>query len=60
VIVNRSPGRDRITLEAVSAPGRVTYAENLSGTPADGIVDAEGNLAGPYRSHLGTRGHGLP
>jgi hypothetical protein len=60
VIVNRSSGRDRITLESVSVPGRVTYTENLTGAPADGIVDAGGNLTGPYRSHLGTRGHGLP
>jgi len=57
VIINSNAGRDHITLESVSAPDRVQYSENLTGTPNDRIVDAEGNLIGVHRSRVGTHGH---
>jgi hypothetical protein len=60
VIVNDGAGQDRIALENVTAGDRIHYAENLAGTMADGVVDAEGNLIGDYRKHAGTRGHQLP
>lgn len=60
VIINSSEGTDHIDLEAVSDPSRITYSENLTGTFADAIVDADGNLQGSYTSYLGTRGHAIP
>ena len=60
VIVNVASGKDGISFENVSDPTRVVSTENLSGSPADGIVDAQGNLLGTYRSFLGKRGHLLP
>lgn len=60
VIVNLGSGTDRVSFEAVSDPSRVVFAENLAGGPGDGIVDAEGNLVGSYRSYIGKRGHQLP
>lgn len=60
VIVNLGSGADRVRFESVSDPSRVVFAENLAGGPADGIVDAEGNLVGTYRSQIGKRGHQLP
>jgi len=49
-----------VSFEAVNDPSRVVFSENLGGNPADGIVDAEGNLIGSYRSFVGRRGHQLP
>jgi hypothetical protein len=60
VIVNLGSGAERVRFEAVSDPSRVVFAENLVGSPADGIVDAEGKLLGSYKSHIGRRGHQLP
>lgn len=57
VIVNASSSPDHIQFEAVSAPNRIVSQDNLSGTPSDQIVDAEGNLTGKSRSWIGTRGH---
>lgn len=62
VIVNENAGStDRITLENVSDPSRVTYTGNLVGGAAAGIVDANGLLQGSYRTqYLGSRGHEIP
>jgi hypothetical protein len=60
VIVNSNEGSDNVTFEAVADESRVTFEDNLVGTPADGIVDDEGNLQGDWASHLGTRGHQIP
>jgi hypothetical protein len=38
----------------------VTYTDNLAGTPAEGIVDADGNLQGSFTSFIGSRGHFIP
>lgn len=47
-------------LEAVTDPMRVRYTENLTRTPADGIVDSNGNLSGSYTSYAGSHGHPIP
>jgi hypothetical protein len=60
VIVNSSASKDRITLEQMSDATRIRYAENLTGAPDDGIVDAEGNLAAACRSVRGKCGRQLP
>jgi hypothetical protein len=60
VIVNSNAGKDRITLEQVSDATRVRYADNLTGTPGDRIVDGEGNLTEAHKSHRGSRGHEVP
>lgn len=60
VIVNVGSGADRVRFEAVSDPSRIVFSENLAGGPGDGIVDAEGDLIGTYRSFVGKRGHQLP
>jgi hypothetical protein len=60
VIVNSNAGKDRITLEQVSDVARVRYADNLTGTPGDRIVDGEGNLTEAYKSYRGSRGHQIP
>lgn len=60
VIVNVGSGDSHISFESVSDPSRVTMTENLAGGPADGIVDAQGNLMGTFRTQIGKRGHQLP
>lgn len=60
VIVNDDRGTDHVVFEAVEDPTRVTFEENLSGTPADGIVDGNGDLQGDDIDYLGTRGHQIP
>jgi hypothetical protein len=60
VIVNDDEGIDHITLQDVVDPQVVLYTDNLSGDPADGIVDASGALQGDYLMYLGARGHQLP
>lgn len=60
VIVNDDTGTDHITSYQVTAPGQIIYGDNLSGFPADGIIDANGNLAGSYVSNLGTQGYQIP
>ncbi len=60
VIVNSSTETDHVTFEAVDDPTRVTFDDNLVGTPADGIVDDNGELQGMYAEQLGTHGHVIP
>jgi hypothetical protein len=60
VIVNSNEGTDHVTFESVEDPTRVTFSENISGTPADAIVDADGELQGAYVEHVGSRGHVMP
>lgn len=61
VIVNDdTDGTDQVWFEAVEDPSRVTFSDNLVGTPADGVVDASGSLQGEFLSYLGTHGHQIP
>jgi hypothetical protein len=60
VIINDGEGQDRIALEAVSAPDRVRYQENLAASSGDNLIDAEGKLKGAYRNYVGTHGHETP
>jgi hypothetical protein len=59
VIVNESDETDHITLYDVIDPSVIIYLDNLTGYPADGIVDANGQLQGSFTSFLGSRGHQL-
>jgi hypothetical protein len=59
VIVNESDETDHISLEGVSDPSVIIYLDNLTGYPADGIVDSGGVLQGQFTSFLGSRGHQL-
>ena len=54
VIVNEQSG---IHQEAVQDPTRISLQDNLIGSAAQGIVDAQGNLSPSYATYLGTRGH---
>jgi hypothetical protein len=56
VIVNNESG-NKLTLENISAPSRVVVADNLTGTPSGGILDANGNLTTSYTRYIGTHGH---
>lgn len=38
---------------------RITSTDDITGVPADGIVDAEGELQGASLQYLGTHGHAL-
>ncbi len=60
VIVNSNEGTDHVSLEAVSDPSRVSYVDNLSGAPSEGIVDASGALTPAFAEWLGLRGHVIP
>ena len=56
VVINRDRTAERVRFDAVSAPGRVRFVENLAGSPDDAIVDAAGRLQGPHRAQVGRRG----
>lgn len=56
VIVNDDPG-SHIAFDNVTAPSRVVSTDNLVGKPGDRIVDANGNLTGSFKAHLGRSGH---
>jgi hypothetical protein len=60
VIVNDTagtPGDSGIALIDVPDPTRVVLDDNLRGSTADGIVDAEGNLTDAYDAYRGTHGY---
>ena len=60
VIVNSdagTPSGSHIYHYSVSAPSRIVVGTNLTGYPADNIVDAQGNLTPAYQQYIGTRGH---
>jgi hypothetical protein len=57
VIVNSSVAPDKMLKGAISAPERLIIENNLTGTAADGITDAQGNLTAAYAEFNGTRGH---
>lgn len=56
VIVNNDPG-NRVTMENVTAPSRVIFTNNLTGSPSQNIVDANLNLTTAFLSYLGTHGY---
>ncbi len=60
VIVNSNRGTDHVTFESVDDPTRVSFTDNISGTPADGIVDENGELQGEWTDYIGSRGHAIP
>lgn len=43
----------------VTDPSRITEDDNLSGAPADGMIDELGDLVGEFMRWLGTDGHQL-
>lgn len=60
VIVNSdagTPAGSHIQHQNVSAPERVLISNNLVGVPADGIVNAAGDLTVAYSRFIGTHGH---
>jgi len=60
VIVNSdtgTPAGSHIQQQNVLAPSRVLISNNLVGFPADGIVNAAGDLTAAYASYIGTHGH---
>ena len=60
VIVNDNDAgyTDRILIGPEGDLGVVNYGDNLVGVTSDGIVDANGDLQGAYRTiYLGTHGH---
>ncbi|MGH9346317.1 MAG: hypothetical protein ACRD26_03530, partial [Vicinamibacterales bacterium] len=60
VIVNNdggTPSGSHIYHSNVSAAGRIVLTDNLTGYPADNIVDGNGNLTAAYANYLGTHGH---
>jgi hypothetical protein len=59
VIVNDSVDPGHISLNNISAPERLIIENNLAGTTADGIADAQGNLTAAYAEYIGNRGHQL-
>jgi hypothetical protein len=61
VIVNDSGDPDNITRSvwSTTVPERLVIENNLTGTTADGIVDAQGNLTAEYAEFIGTHGHQL-
>jgi hypothetical protein len=59
VIVNASVAPDKMSKGTISAPERLIIENNLMGTTADGITDAQGNLTAAYSEFVGTRGHNL-
>lgn len=59
VIVDDSGNIDNIARGTVTAPERFIVEDNLTGTTAEGIVDAQGNLTAEYAEFIGTHGHQL-
>jgi hypothetical protein len=62
VIVNNdggTPDGSHIVYEYVLDESRINQVDNLAGYPADGIIDAMGNLTGAYTQYIGSRGHML-
>lgn len=56
IVINASGSADHI--DRSGAGGTLSKTNILSGTSADGILDANGNLQGSYRTtYLGTRGY---
>lgn len=60
VIVNPSTGIDHISFYESSSEDGVTYFENLSGSPSDGLVDENGLLTAASAVYRGSRGHEIP
>lgn len=60
VIVNDDdgvPSGSHVRHITVTDPTRIVLNDNLAGYPADGIVDANGDLTPAYSSYLGTHGY---
>jgi len=59
VIVNDNPELDKISKKNILVPERLIIENNLTGSSADGITDAQGNLTAAYAEYIGVRGHQL-
>jgi hypothetical protein len=60
VIVNNdsgTPAGSHVYHNQVTAPARIILNNNLVGSPANNIVDANGNLTSAFANYIGTRGH---
>lgn len=56
VIVNETPYDEKIQRTEISDPSRLIINNNLTGSPAAGITDGNGLLAGTYANYVGSRG----
>jgi len=60
VIVNDdkgTPAGSHIYFENVRDPGRIKASGNVAGSPADGLIDADGTLTPAHAKYVGTHGH---
>jgi hypothetical protein len=60
VIVNSdsgTPAGSHVVHNNVSAPSRIVLTNNLTGSPSNNIVDANGGLTTAYQQYVGQRGH---
>jgi hypothetical protein len=61
VILNGQTGYNNSRITTASAPETLTVGDNVTGTHASGICDANGLLTGANRTtYLGTHGHEIP
>lgn len=59
IFINSDPGTpsgSHVFYDQVSDPSRVVLTNNLTGYPADGILDANGNLSASHQSYATTHG----
>ncbi len=59
VIVNETSYPEKIERWKIEDPSRVVVTNNLTGSAADNIVDAQGYLTSKYSTYVGQRGHQL-
>lgn len=62
VIVNSdsgTPAGSHVVLESVADTSRITFDNDLAGSPGSGIVDGNGLLSGEFVRYVGIRGHQL-
>ena len=57
VIVNNENAPDHVGCDSCGDPAQLIRTNNLSGFPADNVVDTNGNLTSSYGQYLGTRGY---
>ena len=56
IIISSSSSSDKIERADIEDPSRLIVEDNLVGTAAENIVDAQGNLTAAYAEFIGTRG----
>lgn len=57
IISDDRPVNGRVNFLAVSDPSRISISDNVAGSSAERIVDADGRLIGAYAKYSGSRGH---